>query len=87
MNEQDRAEFDELRKKVDKIDENVKEFNEKMNQLTFHLIGDSTTGTEGIIQEFRKVKMRLTRVEKFYLVVAGIVGFVISYFTKKYLEQ
>jgi len=92
MTQQDRDEFILLKSDVEHIKADVIEtkknserLNKEFDKLMFHLMGDKITNTKGIIEDFRSVKLRLSRVEKFYVVVAGIVGFVISYVTKKFM--
>jgi hypothetical protein len=92
MTQQDREEFTSLKIDVENIKINVNEtkqnserLNKEFDKLMFHLVGDKETNTKGLIEDFRTVKLRLNRVEKFYVVVAGIIGFIISYITKKFM--
>ena len=92
MTQQDREEFILLKSDVEHIKADVIEtkknserLNKEFDKLMFHLMGDNTTNTKGIIEDFRSVKLRLSRVEKFYVVVAGVLGYVISYVTKKFM--
>ena len=92
MTQEDRNNFISLQAKVETIERDIKEtkensqnLNNEFGKLMFHLVGDKTTNTKGIIEDFRAVKVRLSRVEKFYVAVAGVVGFIIAYITKKFL--
>lgn len=88
MNQKDSTEFEIMKADVKAIKENSERLNKEFDKLMFHLVGDKTTDTNGIIQDFRNIKIRLSRVEKFYIVIAGIVGFGISGITlwiKKYM--
>ena len=83
-----RTEFTQFKKDVEDIkttvknaEENSVRLNKEFDKLMFHLIGDKDTGTSGLVQDFRAIKIRLSRVEKFYVVVAGVVGFIISAIT------
>jgi len=83
-----RTEFSQFKKDVEEIKVTVEEsrqnserLNKEFDKLMFHLVGDRDTETNGLIQEFRAVKLRLSRVEKFYIVVAGVIGFIISLIT------
>ena len=83
-----RTEFTQFKKDVEDIkttvknaEENSVRLNKEFDKLMFHLVGDRDTETNGLIQEFRAVKLRLSRVEKFYIVVAGVIGFIISLIT------
>ena len=85
MTQQDRDEFISLRTDVEhikvtveKAEENSERLNKEFDKLMFHLVGDRNTDTKGMIQDFRDIKFRLSRVEKFYIVIAGIIGFAIS---------
>lgn len=88
MNQKESTEFEIMKADVKAIKENSERLNKEFDKLMFHLVGDKTTDTNGIIQDFRNIKIRLSRVEKFYIVIAGIVGFGISGITlwiKKYM--
>lgn len=88
MNQKESTEFEIMKADVKAIKENSERLNKEFDKLMFHLVGDKTTDTNGIIQDFRNIKIRLSRVEKFYIVIAGIVGFGISGITlwiKKYV--
>lgn len=88
MNQKESTEFEIMKADVKAIKENSERLNKEFDKLMFHLVGDKTTDTNGIIQDFRNIKIRLSRVEKFYIVIAGIVGFAISGITlwiKKYI--
>lgn len=88
MNQKESTEFEIMKADVKAIKENSERLNKEFDKLMFHLVGDKTTDTNGIIQDFRNIKIRLSRVEKFYIVIAGIVGFAISGITlwiKKYM--
>lgn len=78
MTQQDRDEFNLMKADVKAIKDNSERLNKEFDKLMFHLVGDKTTDTNGMIQDFRNVKIRLSRVEKFYIVVAGILGVAIS---------
>ena len=88
MTPKESTEFEIMKADVKAIKENSERLNKEFDKLMFHLVGDKTTDTNGIIQDFRNIKIRLSRVEKFYIVIAGIVGFGISGITlwiKKYM--
>lgn len=88
MNQKESTEFEIMKADVKAIKENSERLNKEFDKLMFHLVGDKTTDTNGIIQDFRNIKIRLSRVEKFYIVIAGIIGFAISGITlwiKKYM--
>ena len=88
MTPKESTEFEIMKADVKAIKENSERLNKEFDKLMFHLVGDKTTDTNGIIQDFRNIKIRLSRVEKFYIVIAGIVGFSISGITlwiKKYM--
>ena len=88
MTQKESTEFEIMKADVKAIKENSELLNKEFDKLMFHLVGDKTTDTNGIIQDFRNIKIRLSRVEKFYIVIAGIVGFGISGITlwiKKYM--
>ena len=88
MNQKESTEFEIMKADLKAIKENSERLNKEFDKLMFHLVGDKTTDTNGIIQDFRNIKIRLSRVEKFYIVIAGIVGFGISGITlwiKKYM--
>lgn len=88
MTQKESTEFEIMKADVKAIKENSERLNKEFDKLMFHLVGDKTTDTNGIIQDFRNIKIRLSRVEKFYIVIAGIVGFAISGITlwiKKYM--
>lgn len=88
MTQKESTEFEIMKADVKAIKENSERLNKEFDKLMFHLVGDKTTDTNGIIQDFRNIKIRLSRVEKFYIVIAGIVGFGISGITlwiKKYM--
>jgi hypothetical protein len=88
MTTDDREKFITLQVDVQNIKEDVKEtketvnkFNDDFRKLTYNLFGDVDTNSKGLIEDFRSVKIRLSRVEKFYVLVAGLVGIVISLIT------
>jgi len=93
MNQQDRDEFIELRAEVthikdeiteikegqDDIKERQEETGKKFDTLMFHLVGDPNTKTAGLVESSRGVEVRLSRLERIYLVAGFVMGIIMMF--------
>ena len=86
MNANDREELVKLntevsyiKKDINTIKANQENANEKVDKLLFHVVGESSTHTKGIVETSRGIEVRLSRLERVYLALGFTLGLVMMF--------
>ena len=81
MNANDRDELTKLNTEVAYIKNDISSIrcnqektSEKVDKLLFHVVGDSSTHTKGIVETSRGIEIRLSRLERVYLAFGFLAG-------------